>query len=59
MEGRFDFCKGCTVNCYFEPSFAFPTNLYAVASLTSKIKYGYNKLIKQKFQKKISKPEIN
>ncbi|GAB4300907.1 MAG: radical SAM protein [Ignavibacteriaceae bacterium] len=53
MEGRFDFCQGCTVNCYFEPSFAFPTNLYSFASLTSKFKYGYNKLIKQKIMKKI------
>jgi len=53
-EGRFDFCSGCTVNCYFEPSFAFPTNLYAVASLTSKFKYGYNKLVKQKLFKKNS-----
>ncbi len=52
MEGRFDFCKGCTVNCYFEPSFAFPTNSYAIASLPSKLKYSYNKLIKQKLKKK-------
>ncbi len=52
MEGRFDYCQGCTVNCYFEPSFAFPTNLYSFASLTSKFKYGYNKLVKQKFKKK-------
>lgn len=51
-EGKFDFCNGCTVNCYFEPSFAFPTNLYAAASLTSKFKYGYNKLVKQKLFKK-------
>jgi MoaA/NifB/PqqE/SkfB family radical SAM enzyme len=58
MEGRFDFCKGCTVNCYFEPSFAFPTNLYSVASLTSKFKYGYNKLIKQKLQRKNIKLEL-
>ena len=50
-EGRFDFCSGCTVNCYFEPSFAFPTNLYGFASLTSKYKYGYNKLVKQKIKK--------
>jgi MoaA/NifB/PqqE/SkfB family radical SAM enzyme len=57
MEGRFDFCQGCTVNCYFEPSFAFPTNLYSFASLTSKFKYGYNKLIKQKLRQKISKTE--
>jgi len=58
MEGRFDFCKGCTVNCYFEPSFAFPTNLYSFASLTSKFKYGYNKLIKQKFQRRNSRSEV-
>jgi hypothetical protein len=54
MEGRFDFCKGCTVNCYFEPSFAFPTNFYALASLSSKFKYGYNKLLKQKFLKRLN-----
>ena len=54
-EGRFEFCKGCTVNCYFEPSFAFPTNLYAVASLTSKFKYSYNKLVKQKLKKKLNR----
>ena len=60
MEGRFDYCQGCTVNCYFEPSFAFPTSLYAMASLTSKFKYGYNKLIKQKIKKKLlSKTEIS
>jgi MoaA/NifB/PqqE/SkfB family radical SAM enzyme len=60
MEGRFDFCQGCTVNCYFEPSFAFPTSYYAFASLTSKFKYGFNKLVKQKIKKRfVSKKEIN
>jgi MoaA/NifB/PqqE/SkfB family radical SAM enzyme len=54
-EGRFDFCEGCTVNCYFEPSFAFPTNYYSVLSLTSKFKYSFNKLIKQKLVKQILK----
>ncbi len=51
MEGRFDFCQGCTVNCYFEPSFAFPFNQYGIASLSSKFKYGYTKLVKQKVKK--------
>lgn len=51
MEGRFEFCKGCTVNCYFEPSFAFPTNYFGLMSVPSKIYYGFNKLIKQKFLK--------
>jgi hypothetical protein len=55
MEGRFDFCNGCTINCYFEPSFAFPTNLYAMASLESKFKYGYQKLIKQKFVNRLER----
>jgi MoaA/NifB/PqqE/SkfB family radical SAM enzyme len=55
MEGRFYFCKGCTLNCYFEPSFAFPTNYYSLISLSSKLKYSYNKLIKQKLQKIIRK----
>ena len=53
MEGRFGFCQGCTVNCYFEPSFAFPTSYYAFASLTSKFKYGFNKLIKQKIKRSL------
>ncbi len=51
MEGKFPFCEGCTVNCYFEPSFAFPTNSYAISGIPSKLKYGFNKLIKQKIQK--------
>ncbi len=51
MEGRFDYCQGCTVNCYFEPSFFFPTNLYAISSMTSKFKYSYNKYVKQKIKK--------
>lgn len=51
MEGRFKFCQGCTVNCYFEPSFAFPTDLYSLQSLGSKLKYSYNKLIVQKIKR--------
>ena len=53
MEGKFNFCQGCTVNCYFEPSFAFPTNYYSVSALSSKFKYGFNKLVKQKIKKKL------
>lgn len=50
-EGRHDFCKGCTINCYFEPSFAFPTNALSLASVPSKIKYGYGKYILQPLRK--------
>ncbi|MCU7496632.1 MAG: radical SAM protein [Ignavibacteria bacterium] len=52
MQGRFQFCQGCTVNCYFEPSFAFPRDIYSIQSLGSKLKYSYNKLIIQKIKKK-------
>lgn len=54
-EGRFEFCEGCTVNCYFEPSFAFPFNSYSMKGIPSKIKYGYQKLIKQKSIKLLNK----
>lgn len=46
-EGRHDFCTGCTINCYFEPSFAFPTNRLSLASVPSKIRYGIAKYVRQ------------
>jgi len=58
MEGRFDFCKGCTINCYFEPSFAFPTNYFAFISVPSKFYYSFHKLIKQKFLKLNNKFQV-
>ncbi|MDX9758036.1 MAG: radical SAM protein [Bacteroidota bacterium] len=48
-EGRHDFCQGCAINCYFEPSFAFPTNRLSLAAVPSKLKYGYTKYIVQPF----------
>jgi MoaA/NifB/PqqE/SkfB family radical SAM enzyme len=48
MEGRHDFCQGCTINCYFEPSFAFPVNLLSLRSVPSKVRYGYNKYLRRR-----------
>ena len=48
-EGRHAFCNGCTINCYFEPSFAFPVNRFSIATVPSKIKYGFNKFVRQRF----------
>lgn len=48
MEGRYAFCQGCTVNCYFEPSFARSLNRYMLASIPPKVRYGSYKLIRQK-----------
>jgi MoaA/NifB/PqqE/SkfB family radical SAM enzyme len=47
-QGRHVFCKGCAINCYFEPSFAFPVNGPSLASVPSKIRYGFHKLIRQR-----------
>ena len=58
-EGRFDFCRGCTINCYLEPSFAFPVNYLSVLSIESKMKYGYNKLIKQNIKKLLFRNAVN
>ncbi len=51
-EGRHEFCEGCTINCYFEPSFAFPTNRLSLAAVPSKIKYGYSKYVVQSLRSK-------
>ncbi|MDP4116275.1 MAG: radical SAM protein [Bacteroidota bacterium] len=58
-EGKFDFCSGCTINCYFEPSFAFPLNYLSVLSMSSKFRYGYHKLIKQNIKKILFRKTIN
>ena len=51
-EGRHDFCEGCSINCYFEPSFAFPTNRLSIAAIPSKIKYGYAKYVVQTLRRR-------
>ncbi len=51
-EGRHEMCSGCTINCYFEPSFAFPTNRLSLAAVPSKIRYGYEKYVVQPLRKR-------
>jgi MoaA/NifB/PqqE/SkfB family radical SAM enzyme len=48
MQGRHDFCEGCTVNCYFEPSFATHFSKYFWIALPSKTRYIYHKLFPQR-----------
>ena len=53
MEGRHEACRGCTVNCYFEPSFAVsPGTGYFWQSLPSKARYSWTKFIVQRLQAK-------
>ncbi len=39
MEGRFSFCEGCTISCYFDPSFTYGVDNYFLLSQLSKVKY--------------------
>ncbi len=39
LEGRYEACQGCTINCYMQPSFATHLNKYFWSALPSTIKY--------------------
>jgi hypothetical protein len=55
MEGRHEVCRGCTVNCYFEPSFAVsPESGYFWQSLPSKVNYVWTKFLVQRLDAKLS-----
>ncbi len=43
QQGTFPFCQGCTINCYFDPSFLYKIDRYFWLSLASKLKYGFDK----------------
>ena len=46
QQGTFPFCDGCTINCYFDPSFVYKMDRYFWLSMVSKIKYGFDKFIR-------------
>lgn len=45
-QGRFEFCNGCILNCYFDPSFLYKVDAYFFASLAAKARYVFNKKIR-------------
>src|SRR5690606_33545639 len=58
MEGRHEVCRGCTINCYFEPSFATkPTSGYFWESLPSKTRYAWTKFVVQRLGQKLGGPK--
>ncbi|MEM6785501.1 MAG: hypothetical protein AAF624_17405, partial [Bacteroidota bacterium] len=58
-EGRLEVCRGCTVNCYFEPSFATtPTSGYFWEALPSKVRYSWTKFVVQRLRAKLRGPRI-
>jgi MoaA/NifB/PqqE/SkfB family radical SAM enzyme len=40
-QGSFDFCEGCTINCYFDPSFEYHLDRLMVSSLSGRAKYAW------------------
>ncbi len=54
MEGRHEACAGCTINCYFEPSFAVsPGTGYFWESLPSKARYTWTKFVVQRLSARL------
>lgn len=45
MEGKWEKCQGCTVNCYMEPSFTYELNKWFFRSLKSTLKYSLEKWV--------------
>lgn len=45
LEGRLPACEGCTINCYFQPSFAVAINRYFWRALPSTLKYTLEKWV--------------
>jgi MoaA/NifB/PqqE/SkfB family radical SAM enzyme len=43
LEGKHAKCEGCTVNCYFMPSFHVETSKYMWESIPSTLKYAFEK----------------
>ena len=49
-QGRLPFCQGCTINCYFDPSFHYRMDRLLILSLISKAKYGIDKYLRPLFR---------
>jgi hypothetical protein len=39
MEGRYEACQGCAINCYMQPSFAVEINKYWWKALPGTLRY--------------------
>lgn len=43
MQGKHEACRGCTINCYMQPSFATELSKYWLLALPSTLKYNWSK----------------
>jgi MoaA/NifB/PqqE/SkfB family radical SAM enzyme len=44
-EGRYAFCEGCHINCYFDPTYQMISGRYGWESMKSKAKYAFAKYL--------------
>jgi hypothetical protein len=44
-QGKYKFCRGCSINCYFDPSFLYKPDGLLIRSLIAKAKYAYDKFL--------------
>ena len=44
-QGKYDFCAGCTINCYFDPSFVYTPDSLFFRSLMAKTRYAVDKYL--------------
>lgn len=51
QQGSFSFCKNCTINCYFDPSFEYTIDKYMFYSLSSRLKYSIEKYFLNNFRR--------
>ncbi|MBN1465165.1 radical SAM protein [candidate division KSB1 bacterium] len=51
-QGRFNFCHGCHLNCYFDPSFHHKADEYFWLSFIAKSRYWWNKYIRKRMEKR-------
>jgi len=50
-QGRFPFCQGCHLNCYFDPSFLYKPDIFLAESLLAKAKYVWDKHMRARLGK--------
>lgn len=54
-QGRYPFCEGCHINCYFDPSYCYRLSSLCLLSLHAKARYAFTKYLvyKRKFPVKL------
>jgi MoaA/NifB/PqqE/SkfB family radical SAM enzyme len=43
MQGQYQFCENCHINCYFDPSYGYMRNRFFVRSMMAKMRYTWYK----------------